>query len=112
MFDAEITAFRSERVFPGGLLDVLEESKNEFVSTGDGNAFNDKFIVAMCMSALEDDAGMWDRYGASFKGIGIHFSLRKLAAPLRQRPASSCQTRTGSTRESSRFAIREEAATA
>ena len=82
LFDAEVEAFRAEAAFPSGLLDAMAESKSEFVATSDGEAFNDKFIVAMCTSALEDDAAMWDRYGDSGQGVAIHFNLRKLVTAV------------------------------
>lgn len=42
--------------------------------------YGGKIVMAMCLSNLNDDAGMWERYGES--GVSIQFNSKKLSTAV------------------------------
>lgn len=82
LFDDELRRLRLQGIVPDGLLNALADSKREFVASANDAVFNDKLVLAMCTSALPDDAAMWDRYGEAGEGVGIRFHLPKLATAV------------------------------
>jgi len=82
----ELSRIKTTNKFHPGLLEAIEESYIDLTDSAiwkDTITYNNKLILAMCLSKSKDDAAMWDRYAEKGKGVFISFNSTKLFAALK-----------------------------